>query len=59
MSFVPRANSTTCSNAAQNTPPRNLKKLPNVKPPTHKRAIFYNLAYLNTNQTCAMHHEGP
>ena len=58
-SFVPRRNSTTCPNAAQNTRLCILKKLPNVKPWTHKTAAFYNLADLDTNPTRAMHHEGP
>ena len=59
MSYVSMANSTTCPNAAQNTQPCKLKKLPIVKPPTHKAAAFYNFADPNTNPTRAMHHEGP
>ena len=40
MRFVPRPNSTTCLNVAQNTRLRILKKLSNVKPLAHKRLHF-------------------
>ena len=40
MNFVPRPNSTTCTNAAQNTRLRNLKKVPTVKPLTPRKTPF-------------------
>ena len=59
VSYVLRPNSTTCPNAAQNTRLRNLEELPNVKPETHRKAAFHNLADPNTNPTCAANCEGP
>ena len=43
MSYFLEANSTACPNTAQNTRPHNLKKLPNVKSPTHKTTAFITL----------------
>ena len=43
MTFIPRAKSTACSNAAQNTRLCNLKKPPNVNPPMHRTAAFYKM----------------
>ena len=59
MSYFLGHNSTACPNAAQNTRLRNLKKLRNIKPPTHKTDAFYNLADQNTIPPHATHHEGP
>ena len=57
--FVPRPNSTTCPNAAQDTPLRNCKQLQNVNPPTHQPPATYILTNPNTCLTRAMHHKGP
>ena len=43
MSFVSKSNSTTCPNAAQNTQPRNCKKLQNVHTRVSKLAVFPQL----------------
>ena len=56
--FVLRPNSTTCPNAAQNTPLRNFKKMQNVNPPTHQPPALYLPTDPNTYLTRAMHHKG-